>query len=336
MVRNRALKWFLAFLWVGLPVLGFLPGAPVRLTTQWLSVLASLVIIGFSKQGIRNPFRWLILSCVILAILHYKHPNSAYLWAVQSTLMLTSAAMLVGLSKHLKRAFVVCALIQIVVIFLQRFGVNTPFAQSYHLDMAGTVGSIRPASILIALAALWSTGYLAWGLSIAACLTGSGTIVPVIAFRRWWPYRKEPLGWVVGIGLVSLGSKLSQKWLFALSERVEIWATWPLKLWGIGFRAFPGGFQDDTPIGHAMQWRDSHNVILDWVGRFGLPGLLVLLGLGIWIIRRKPDVWTLIFMAWVSCFQSLEQFPVLAIPLLIWLISLAEGEEDAVDSVQEV
>ena len=122
MVWNSALKWFVAFLWAGLPVIGWLPGAQVRLTTQWFSVLASLVVIGFSRQAIRNPFRRLMLSGVMLALLHYKQPTVAYLWVAQAVIVLTAAAMFVGSFRELKTAVIVCAWAQIVVMILQKIG----------------------------------------------------------------------------------------------------------------------------------------------------------------------------------------------------------------------
>lgn len=320
----------MASLWVGLPILGFLPGVPIRLGTQWLSLIVCLVVLGVGVLRPRSHaplFGWGILACLGLAAVHWAQPMPTVRWAVQATLLLASASLLVGQAAWMRKALIGCAWVQVVVVSLQWCHVPLPFPQPVMgSHLAGTVGSIRPASILIGLAALWSTGWSSWVLSGVACLTGSGTVVPVIVLAKWWPYRTRPIGWIVGLVGIVAYARLSQRWLFALSERAEVWTAWPLSWWGLGFRAFPGGFQDDTAFGREMGWRDAHNVLLDWVGRFGLPGFLVLVALIWWIWRRKQEPWTLVFLGWVACWQSLEQFPVLVIPLLVWLIGLCEGQ----------
>ena len=324
------MTWTLAcWLWVALPLLGIVPMVPVRMAVVWLMMLGSVAVIGVGLSRPRTsqgPFGWMLLSCLSLACLCWRQPTDALTWVSQATLLLGAAAMLQGSSRPLRQAVIACAWVQIPVLILQWYQVPLPWA---HLpvpwQMAGTVGSIRPASILLGIACLWSTGWRAWVLGLAAGLTGSGTVVPVVLLKLWWPVRRHLVGWLAAAGVLVVGARFAPAWMLALSERAEVWRTWPLTVWGVGFKAFPVGFQDDTPVGRAMEWRDAHNVLLDWVGRFGLPGLLVLLAVGWWVLRRKPDPWTLGFFAWVACWQSLEQFPVLVILFLVWLIGLSEG-----------
>ena len=336
MVGN-ALIWRLAcWLWVGLPILGIVPQVPVRLAVQWLMILASIVVLGVGllsqRRDAKTPFGWMLLACVWLACLHWRQPTMALAWVSQVALILGSAAILAshGEARWLRQAVIACAWVQVPVLILQWYQVPLPWA---HLpapwQMAGTVGSIRPASILFGLACLWSPGWTAWVLGIVACLTGSGTVMPVVVLRQWWPYRKKAWGWLAGLGLVAVGARFTP-WHLALTERLDTWQTWWWSMSGEGFRVFPwrGAFADDTVFGRAMAWRDSHNVWLDWTGRFGLPGLVVLGVLLVWLWHRsKTDAqrWTLLFALWVSCWQSFEQFPVLVIPLLVWLIELSEG-----------
>ena len=326
------MTWKLAcWSWVSLPILGLIPGAPVRLSALWLSLAASMVVLGLGlvaprQTGQRPIFGALLLAALGLAVCQWRQPTGAFLWAWQASVLLSAAGVLAvhGEVRWLQQGVLGCAWGQVGVLGLQALHIPLPWP-FFSDGMVGTLGSIRPVSILVGLAALWATGWAAWVFSAVGCLTGSGTVVPIVLLRRWWPYRTSRARWMIGFGLVGASVALVPRWSLALTERWEAWTTWPMSWWGHGLRPFPGGFQDDTPFGWAMHWKDFHNVALDWVGRFGLPGFLVLLGMGWWVWRRKPDPWTLAFVLWVGCWQSLEQFPVLVIPFLVWLIELSEG-----------
>lgn len=178
---------------------------------------------------------------------------------------------------------------------------------------------------------LWSTGWAAWVLAGGVCLTMSGTAIPIVLLRLLWPHLRYK---GLSVALVLLGGAWA--WHGALWERLEVWRGWAFSWSGIGFSAFPSGFQDDTALGKALEWRDAHNVWLEWIGRFGLPGALVLVGVVAWLWRQRwRDPWTLALVLWVACWQSLEQFPVLVMPLCVWWVGLTQRRLDAVDSLHQ-
>ena len=324
----RGLSWG----WVGLPILAFVPGIPTRLAVQWISLACSLVVLAVGLalprgHGHGQVFGWALLGCLGVVPPHWRQMTPMFLWVCHAGLLLTAAGMLThhAESRWLRQAVVWGAWGQVVVLGLQVLHVPLPWpllANPQH-PPGGTVGALAPAAALVGLGSFWSSGWRAWALGVATCLTGSGTAIPLVVLRLLWPWR-----WLRWGMLLLLPIGLWWGWRDAFLERWAIWSGMPWMWWGRGFRAFPGGFQDDTLIGRAMQWRDTHNVYLDWVGRFGLPGIVVLGGVLWWCWKQSRTVeqrWLLAFSCWVACWQSLEQFPVLMIPVMVWWISVSQS-----------
>lgn len=345
MVGQRSLSWpWVSWGWVLLPILGVLPGSvPLRLSTQWLAVLGSLVVIGYGiarparQAPTARPLGWLGLACLVLAVLQARHVEASFLWACQVLLALTATATLVQQQafRWCRQAVIASAWAQVVVALLQRLGVPTLWPHNAHGSWWGTVGSPASAAILIACGALWATGWQGWALTVATVLTGSGTAIPIVLVARVWPWL-----WQLGIvGLMTLGScavlGIGWLWRTAWLARWEVWQAWRPTWWGLGFTTFPGGFADATTLGQALGWRDYHNVWMDWLTRFGVPGALVMAGLTVWMwqARARGHRWMLVFAGWVACWQSLEQFPVLIVPLLVWWMSLLQGGDRAVPAL---
>ena len=337
--------------WVGLPILGFIPGnIPLRLSSQWLALLVSLGVIGLGvavprRAGAVTGFGWTIVGCLLIAMLNLRHATEAVTWACQTILILTAAAFLVqsGEWRWLREAVVVCAWVQVIVCGLQRFHVELPWPVQPTGHLGGTVGSKTPAAVLMALGSLWSTNWSAGVLAGCSLWADSATAAPIACLRLVSPALR---GSVWRMGVLSLGAWAGLAWFPRLAMRWDIWHDWRLSLWGVGFSRFPGGFQDDTVLGRALGWRDYHNVYLDVLGRFGVAGIVGLGLLGWWLWTRSAAEprwrWTLAFAAWVGCWQSLEQFPVLIVLILVWWIGVEQdtqhngGRSDALDSVQTV
>lgn len=350
---RRTLTWRIAcWAWVSLPIVGFLPGAiPVRLGTQWLSLASSMGVIGLSvacprRTGQASAFGWMALACLMMALSHWRHPTPAFLWGWQTLTVLTAAALLAihGDWAWLREAVIACAWMQVIVAGCQWGGEQGWWPRHPSSEPSGTVGSVTAASVIMGVGSLWSRGWQAWGLGVATCLMGSGTAIPVVVAKLGWSVRHRLPRWVLITAAILLVGVGAWRWHAAFALRWLIWQDWPC--WrnaipcdwlGVGFNAFPGGFADDTPFGKLMMWRDYHNVALDWVGRFGVLGLLVLSGLVVWGWRRSRGKgewrWMGAFAAWVACWQSLEQFPVLSIPMLVWWVGLVQQAQRGDDAV---
>ena len=217
----RPLWRVLCWCWVGLPIVGCLPGVPVRLSVVWLQVVASLVVVACGMalpRGREVPQRtlgWLALMLVGLSLLHWRQPTQAFLWACQVVLVLSAAWQLLqhGEARWLRDAVCGCAGLQLVVWGLQQFHVPNPWpAHVWTKTGWGTVGSVTPAAVLLALACLWAKGWRAVLFGAAGLFTGSGTVIPVSAAKGLASCRGLPrcerlsLG---GFGLVAIVIRIS-------------------------------------------------------------------------------------------------------------------------------
>lgn len=334
---------------MGLPILGWLPGVPLRLSVVWLWVASSMLVVacGMVSHDVPRPpariFGWMALVSVGVALVWWRQSTVAFVWASQVVLVLAASWQLNrhGACRWLKEVVIACALLQIVVWSLQRLSIPNPWPTHVWTKQGwGTVGSATPAAVVLAVACLWSRGWRSWLWGSLTLLTGSGTVLSLLACRLWlWLRGRLPRwSWVsLGAAAASIGLWL---WRDAWMMRWQVWREAAWSWWGIGFKAFPGGFGDDTAIGQAMRWRDYHNTYLDWIIRFGWVGLASLLALGWWLWRNsRQDAawrWTFALALWVGCWQSVEQFPALGLLLLVWMIGVAQHaqkEPDALDSV---
>lgn len=323
-----------------LPIVGFLPGSvPLRLSTPWLAIVASLVVLCLGwwspREAPVRPLAWLGLAAIGLAVLHGRHLEASFLWACQVVLLLAAVATLTQQRafRWCRQAVLAAAWVQVVVGALQVTGHQTPWLVGGHGRWWGTVGSPTAAALVIGLGSLWATGWQAWALGLATVCTGSGTAIPIVLLRLVWPWR-----WRAGsIGLMAIGAVAvagSVLWRTAWLSRWAVWQDWHPTWCGVGFHTFPGGFFDATPLGVALGWRDYHNVLLDTVTRFGLPGALVVGGLVAWVglASARGEAWrrwTFAFALWVGGWQSLEPFPVLVTLLLVWWVGLLEPQGGA-------
>lgn len=294
-------------------------------------------------SGPRSParvFGVMALAMVGLALLHWRQSTAAFVWASQTLLVLAAAWQLAhhGEWRWLKEALIACALIQVGVWGLQRLSIPNPWPTHVWTKQGwGTLGSATPAAVVLALACLWSRGWRAWLWGGLTLLTGSGTVIPVVAARLAWVSRWRLPRW--GLWCLGMLGLIVSAWLWrdAWLMRAQVWREVAWSWWGLGFQAFPGGFGDDTAIGQAMRWRDYHNAYLDWIIRFGAPGAVGLAWLGWWLWQRSRHDetcrWTLLLAGWVGLWQSVEQFPVLVILLLVWMIGLAQTAQKEPDAV---
>lgn len=325
------------WVWVVVPILGVFPGSvPVRLSTQWLSVLASLTVVGLGVASgagwnRQRPFGWLILAAVGLAWCHADVPDVAFLWACQATLVLSAGGCLARCaeSRWLREAVVACAWAQVLVCGLQVCRVPLPWPQQPHGAFWGTMGSRTTAALVTGIGCLWSSGWPAWGLGVATGLMGSATMLPVVVVKLAGTNRRV---WDI-VGLLGVIAVAWGPWpplIQRLSLRCELWRAWRGSWWGNGFHPFPSGFQDETAFGHAMRWRDYHNVYLDWLARFGILGAVVLAVAGWWLWRARRAVPSWLIgsvpaFLWIAWWQSLEQFPVGIVLVIVWWCGVCQS-----------
>ena len=344
MERIRKLAWTaLAWLWVAAPILGYIEGIPTRLGVIWISQTISWAVLAlalFSAEPLRHRgFGLLAWAAVLLSAIHLRANSPSYVWLTQVLLWLAAAAILARQRTFLamRAAVVFCAFAQFIVGLWQVQGIPLPWPVTVYGPMWGTVGSVTPAAIVMALGVLWSRGLLRWTLAIGVLLSGSGTAIGFVVVYLLFPWL-----WLLGaVGLmfggtllVGIGATFRESFLL----RWEFWKDVSFSLFGCGFAPFPSGWADDTQLGRLLMWRDYHNTFVDFIARFGLPGAVILAAAfaALWRVSKTGEQrWTLAFAVWVGCWQSVEQFPVLVVLILAWWVGLTGGR-NALDSIRAV
>ena len=269
-------------------------------------------------------------ACGGIALCHARPLDDALAWLTAVILACLAAETLArhGQGQAMRQAILGCALVQVLVKGLQVCGVSGPWPiPEAPIAPWGTLGSETPAGLLLVCAAFWSQGWWRLGAALATCLTRSGTAILPAVLLLIWPWCRTKRLRVLACLLALLGGW--RIWQSSGLYRFTMWRHWPLTLWGHGFTAPTMGFQDDSRLGMMWGWRDAHNTYLDWIGRFGLVGGVVLAGVLWWSWQHSRTGaararWGL--MVWCGLWQSVEQFPLLVIPLLVWLADLTQGE----------
>ena len=312
-------------LWVAAPILAW--GAPVA----WLAALAHVSVLAVGLlQPLRRPapvFGWLLLGSLGVYLVHCTQPGGLQrAWIASSLATLAAGAVVAERAdgRWLRQAVVVCAWAQLPVMAWQALGGVGPWPVIGD-GLTGTVARRGVVAALLALGSLWSTGARAGTLALAAGLSGSCVSLPALARLVWerGHWRGVGVSVALGVGLLPwLWPRLGSRW-DAWHGAGVIWGGW---LTGWGFLPLPGGFRYDIGAGRWGRFvqTDYHSAWLDWVARFGLPGALMLVALGLWTWRRSRGAarWTWGLVAWAGCWQSVEVNPVLLGLGLIWLVQI--------------
>lgn len=315
------------------------PGIPLRMSAGWVwlvwswLVLAACWVAPRSAVSCSTTLAWAALAFVGMLLPSMRDISQALEWCGIGLSACLAAQVFAerGLGASLRRAVLAVAWCQVVICLAQAVGWWTPWPRSPKWVLNGTMGMGTPVAIWIAVAACWSSGWRRLVLALAACWIGSWTVISAMGLLLAWPVlrRFEALGLCL-IGSAILGT--TTWWRSALIDRLDVWRDWVWSWLGVGFAVFPGGFQDDTRLGRMLGWRDYHQTGLDLLARFGVLGLLALAVVLWWAwSHRKGQESALGMLCWAGCWQSLEQFPYLAVLLLVWAVRAISQHERGVD-----
>ena len=250
--------------------------------------------------------------------------------------------------KRLVHMLNICAILQIPIILLQLSGMKVPWDSAG----GGLTGSLykRPAlSILAGALAIWNGGifsYLFAALAFAS--TSMAGALPVLGklLNKYMPISLVALLAIAFVVLVLL-------WIPSVSTRLDTrLSSWKgiafIKdgwLTGWGFFPLPGAFGESTDNDRAVQsamMSDYHSTYLDWIGRFGLIGILAIAPVVARIARltfrqlTNQKLWAFLLACFACLVQSAEAFAVMCLLGLVWMKQLDEEESIRVDSLQKL
>lgn len=318
------------------PLLGVWPGASPKSAQIGWWVLASLLVIAV---GMRAPVRrtlsgfgWAVGAVLVVVFSHLQGIGFTIGWAYQVSLLVVASWFLAerGEFRWIRQTVLGVAWLQVGLAGLELAGMTLyPTAGAWP---HGSLTTRTGLAILWMLASLWSTHWSALGFAVLACLTGSWTAAPALVRLVW------TTGGITTSLLVSIPVLLgvfARLWWDKLTSRVEVWSSvfWLQAGWltGWGFLPFPLGFVSTDPTG-AIGTLPSlylNNTALDWVGRTGLVGAVLLGGWLWWVARRLTApwrVWTALGVGWAMCWQSAEALPVLSLLGLCSVIGIAQED----------
>lgn len=349
MLRLREWVWDSAvFLWVFAPILGFWENTHPRLAQYGLWVLASILVlaVSFLKRPVREVriFHKLLLGCTLMFLMHLSNFSLGSSWLLKTAMVLTATSVIAEREEfdYLLQCLKACLILQIPIVVLEVFNVNTPW-QSAGEGFAGSLYKRPGLSLLAGAVSIWSDGIVAYLAAFMACLSTSfvGAVPAVLRLVDGTLKRFR----LLYAGVLLAVTTIAFPWILStrLAVRVETWEGLSfLKqgwLTGWGFFPMPGVFQEDTggtlgPLRMAHQvFSDYHNTFADWIGRFGLMGILVAFPVLAWVVKqtfRKPSnwkVWSFAFFIFSALLQSAEAFAVLSLLGAIWWIRLSQQEE---------
>lgn len=320
------------------PILGWWPGESAKATQVGWWVLASIVVlaVGITQpvRRILRGFSWGLGGVLLVFFSHVTSVGWSVAWAYQVSFVLLAAWMIAerGQVHWLRQTVLWMAWCQVGLAGLELAGVVFfPIAGNFpHGSLVTRTG----LCLLWTMASLWSAQWRAVVFALLACATGSwtGTVAVV---RLVWLSGTVPFPLVVVVPGLLLGSL--SLWLPKLVSRWEVWRQvyWLKEGWltGWGFLPFPIGFVSTDPsgsIGRATQVSIYlNNTFLDWVGRTGVIGAVLLGGLVWWAVPRMTvpwRIWTVLGLCWMGLWQSAEALPVLSLLGVCSVIGLAQEE----------
>lgn len=324
------------YLWVLIPVLGWLPGIPQKLSFPWWMGIASIAAIsaGITQPVIRKV-KWtglFLFGCLVIFWIHQTQFGVSSKWLMGVIIPILAAHLIAerGEWEWIKRAVFIAAWSQLPVLLIQKTNLTNPYLHMGPFPW-GSVGNRIDLGILLGMTSILNQGVSAWLFAIASALTGSftGYVVPVI--RLLIPIIQR---WRV-LALLSLPGA----WLFIkhgtthLTTRFKVWHEmfdWKINMVsGHGFLNFPGGFSYDDSLSKLIAFRDTHSVWFDWLLRTGVLGAIILAATLIYALRRSIKLNLLplfLFVLWVGTWQSLEGRPLLALLGLIFMVRIQEDK----------
>ena len=322
----RPLVWRgVVTLWVMAPLLGVWPGSSPKSGQLGWWVLASVLVvacgIGRAVRRTVPVFGWGVGAVLLVLASHLHGIGFALGWAYQSTLILIAAWLIAerGEWAWIRQAVIGVAWLQVGLVILERFGVSLfPTAGAWP---HGSLTTRTGVGILWLFASLWSPRRPAVIFTLLACLTGSWTAAfAVLALA--WRYGQVTLPLLITVPVLLVVN--SHLWWDKLAGRFDTWKRvyWLHDGWltGWGFLPFPVGFITTDPTGAVGTGTQVsiylNNTWLDWVGRTGAIGALLMAGL-LWVASRQLTtswrVWTFFGLLWVGCWQSAEVLPVFSL-----------------------
>ena len=336
----RQLAWrFAIVLWVAAPILGYWPHASPKSGQIGWWVLASLLVLAVGMaQPVRRTqasFGWGCGAVLVVIFSHLQGIGFVLAWAYQVSLVLVAAWVIAerGEFAWLRQAVLGLAWIQVVLVALECVGVRVfPVAGAWP---NGSLTTRTGLSILWMLASVWSTRWRAGLFAMLACLTGSWTGGVALA-RCIWESGRVTISLLVAVPVwLALGHRF---WWEKLASRVEVWSQmyWLKSAWiaGWGFLPLPVGFVSTDPMGSIGTGTQVsiylNNTFLDWIGRTGVVGVGLLVGLFWWAGHRVTApwrMWTLLCLCWAGMWQSAEVLPVLSLLAVCSVIGFSYSQE---------
>ena len=324
------------YLWVLIPVLGWLPGIPQKMSLPWWMGICSIAAISAGiSQPIVRKVRWtgaFLFACLCIFWIHQRQFGASSKWLMGVMVPLVAAHLIAerGEWAWLKRAIIFAATLQFPIIAIQKLGLTLPYLTLGPYPW-GSVGNRVDLSILLGFASILLTGTAAWVFAIASFLTGSwtGYVIPLLRLAE--PFiRKRP---VILLGLFPAALLSYKQIIFHLSPRLKVWESilsWKINaMTGHGFLSFPGGFTYDDSLSKLIGMRDTHSVWFDWLIRTGVLGAIILAATLIYALRRSIKLNLMpsfFFVLWVGTWQSLEGRPLLALLGLVFMVRLQEDK----------
>lgn len=311
----------------------------------WL--IASLLVISLGwirrKPAVTAPiFGGLLLSILLFTFFHPEQIPIGSSWVMRWAVILSAASCMAYLEdlKVLRLAVLGCAWIQIAFMLLQAAGVETIFRVAGS-GVAGTLAKRAALSIFLGFASMLCKGRCAWLFAGASVVTGSlAGSVPAVAKLLFPLFMKaRGMGISAMAGAVLLLIPLGWDRLLL---RLQAWSEGPSFLargWlnGWGFYNLPGGFTDENmarsihdPM--SLMYSDYHSTFVDYVARFGLPGLITLAAVMAWLffrVRVGLELWLLGLAVWACAFQSAESFPSMMMLGVFLFMHLVYKERDS-------
>lgn len=336
----KNLLWRLVcWLWVFAPLFGWWGKLhPIHAQYGWW-VIASVAVLALAwlKPPVRkrSVISWFLTACLVAYLPHFNSFGMGLGWMIRSALVLSAAIAIAERTgwRDLYDALKVAFLIQLGVVLLKLFGVEVPWMQAGP-GLAGTLYRRAGLSMLAAFVCIWSRKWLSYLAGAVSVLSGSlAGAVPaglyLVSRLKSRMARWSLLGLGVMAAVLASGIRFQSR-VESLAGLEFLRRGW---LTGWGFFPMPGGFQEDTGNAFAVasvQLRNYHSVWADWLGRFGVIGLLAVLPVIAWIVketlRDRADwkIWTLILALLAGSVQSAEGLAVMSLLGLIWWIRLEE------------
>ena len=333
--RHHALR-LATVLWVAAPILGYWPGATPKASQMGWWVLASIVVIAVGMtQPVRRTmpgFGWGMSAVLAVVFSHLAGIGFTIGWAYQVSLLLCASWVLAERAEFawIRQTVIGLAWVQVGLVGLEGLGVQ-PFPVAGNFPH-GSLATRTGLCLLWTMASLWSPPRSALVLALLAAATGSFTstiaLVRVICRSRTIPF---PLLLSAPVWLVAVTPAWGPRFL----SRWEVWTqmTWLQTSWlaGWGFLPFISGFVSADTTGAIGRLSSvqifMNNTWLDWVGRTGLIGALLLAALAVWASRRLTTpwrAWTAAGLVWMGLWQSAEVYPVLSLLGVCSVIGLAQ------------